>query len=42
LDAAGTAAQDISVDHCRRNIAVAEELLDGADVVAALQKVRGE
>ena len=30
------------VDHGRGNVAVAEELLDGADVVAALEEVRGE
>jgi hypothetical protein len=32
-------AQDVGVDHGRRHVAVAEELLDGADVVTALQKV---
>lgn len=30
------------VDHCGLYIAVAEELLDGADVVACRKQVRGE
>jgi hypothetical protein len=32
----------VGVDHGRRYVPVAEELLDGADVVTALQKVGGE
>lgn len=35
-------AEDVGVDHGRRHVAVAEELLDGADVVTALQQVGGE
>ena len=38
----GTAAAVEGVEHRRRRVAVAEQLLDGADVVAALQQVRGE
>jgi hypothetical protein len=36
--AAGAVAQDVSVDHRRRDVAVTEELLHGADVVDALEK----
>src|SRR2546425_12108271 len=32
----------MSVDHRRRNIFMAEQFLDGADVRAAFQQVRGE
>lgn len=32
----------MGVDHCRLHIAVAEEFLDGADVVAPFKKVGGE
>jgi len=35
----GTVAVDVGVDHGRRDLAVAEEFLNGSDVVAALQKV---
>ena len=33
---------DVRVDHRRRHVGVAEEFLHRADVVAALQHVRGE
>jgi hypothetical protein len=35
-------AEDGGVDHGRRDVAVAQELLDGADVVTALQQMSGE
>jgi hypothetical protein len=38
--AAGAVAQDVGVDHRRRDVAVTEELLHGADVVAAIETVR--
>jgi hypothetical protein len=41
-DAAGAVSEDVGVDHCGADVAVAEELLDGADVVAALEEVGGE
>ena len=41
-DTAAAAVQDVSVDHRRGHVSVAEELLDGADVVACLQEVGGE
>ena len=34
-----TAVQDVGVDHGRADVAVAEELLDGADVFAVLEQV---
>ena len=34
--------EDVGIDHCRGHVAVAEELLHRADVVAALRKVGGE
>ena len=34
--------QDVGVDHGHRDVAMAEELLHGADVVAALEEVRGK
>ena len=37
-----TVLQDVGVDHRRGDVTVAEELLDGTDVVAALQQVRGK
>lgn len=40
--AACSVLQDVRIDHGRSHVAVAEELLDGADVVAALQQVGGE
>jgi hypothetical protein len=42
LDAEGAAIEDVGVDHGGRDVAVAEELLDGADVVSGFQKVGGE
>jgi hypothetical protein len=41
-DAAGAVAEDMGVDHGRGDVAVAEELLDGSDVVAAFEKMCGE
>src|SRR2546425_506667 len=38
-DATATAVEDMGVDHGGGDVAVAEQLLDGSDVVAALQKV---
>ena len=34
--------QDMRVDHSRRNVAVPQEFLNGTDVVAVLQEMRGE
>lgn len=36
-DSFGADAQDVGVDHGRGYVAVPEELLDGADVLTALQ-----
>ena len=41
-DAVGAEANDVRIDHCRGHVAVTEELLDRADVVAALEEVGGE
>jgi hypothetical protein len=41
-DAGGAAVEDVGVDHGGGDVAVAEELLDGADVGAVLQQVGGE
>ena len=41
-DAGGAAVEDVGVDHGGRDILVAQELLDGADVVAVLEQVGGE
>ena len=41
-DAGGAAVQHVGVDHGGGHVAVAEELLDGADVGAVLQEVGGE
>ena len=41
-DGGGAAVQDVGVDHGRRDVAVAKELLDGADVVAILQQMGRE
>lgn len=41
-DAHGTAVEDVGVNHGGADVAVAEELLDRADVVAGLEQVRGE
>ena len=42
MDAEGAAVEDVGVDHGGGDVAVAEELLDGADVVAGLEQVGGE
>jgi hypothetical protein len=34
--------QDVSVDHCRRDIVVPEQCLDSADVRPSLEQVGGE
>ena len=36
-DAAGSVLEDVGVEHCRRHVAVPEELLHRADVVASLE-----
>jgi hypothetical protein len=41
-DSSGTVPEDVCVNHGRGDLAVAEKLLDGPDVMAALKKVRGE
>src|SRR3990170_4201621 len=41
-DAAAALVEDVRVDHRGRDILVAEKLLDGADVITALQQMRGE
>src|SRR5213594_819331 len=41
-DATATAIEDMGVDHGGGHVAVTEQLLDGSDVVAALQKVGRE
>ena len=43
--AAGTQTalvEDVGVDHCRPDVAMAEKLLDRSDVGSGLQQVRGE
>jgi len=40
--AAGAAVQHVRVDHRRVHVRVAEQLLDRADVLPALQQVRRE
>ena len=42
LDASAAAVQDVGVDHGGADVVVAQELLDGADVVARLEQVGGE
>ena len=41
-DGAGAASEDVGVDHGGADIGVAEEFLDGADVVAVFEQVGGE
>jgi len=41
-DSAGAVAQDVGVDHCDRNVPVAQQLLYRPDVVPALEEVGGE
>ena len=38
----GAAVQDMSVDHGGLDVAVAEEFLDGADIVAVFEQVGGK
>ena len=40
--AAGAVLEDVGVDHCRRHVAVPEELLHCGGVVASLEQMRGE
>jgi len=42
FDGKAAAVEDVGIYHCGFDVFVAEEFLDGADVVAALQKVGGE
>ena len=42
FDGEAAALEDVGVDHGGFDILVAEQFLDGADVVAILQKVGGE
>ena len=41
-DSPAAAVEDVGVDHRRLQVPMAEQLLDGADVVAVLQQVGGE
>ena len=41
-NATGAAVQDVCVDHRRAHVLVAQQLLDGADIVAFLKQVCGE
>lgn len=41
-DAGRAPVEDVGVDHGGGHVAVAEELLDGADVIAAFEQVCGE
>ena len=38
----GASIQDVCVDHRRGHVLVAQQLLDGADVIAVLQQVGSE
>ena len=40
--AEAAAVQDVRVDHGRADVLVAQQLLDGPDVVPGLEQVRGE
>src|SRR6266567_8275370 len=40
--ATAAAVEDVRIDHGRGDVAVAEEFLDGPDVIAGLEEVRGE
>jgi len=42
VHAEAATAEDVSVDHGRANVFVAEQLLNHADVVAGLEQVGGE
>ena len=37
-----SAIEDVSIDHCRFHILVAEDFLDGADVIVDFQEVGGK
>jgi len=39
LDTTATAVEDVRVNHCRRNVAMAEEFLHGPDIVPRLEKM---
>jgi hypothetical protein len=41
-DGGGAAVEDVSVDHGRGDVAVAEQLLHGPDVMAVLEQMRCE
>ena len=41
-DGEAASVEDMGIDHCGFDVFVAEEFLDGADVVAILQQVGGE
>ena len=41
-DAGRTAIQHMRVDHCRIHVAMAEQFLNRADVLPALEQVRGK
>ena len=41
-DTVPAAAQDVGVDHRRADVAMPEQFLDRADVIAALEKLSGE
>src|SRR5688500_16314834 len=42
LDASGAAVEDVGVDHGGGDVFVAQEFLDGTDVVAVFEEVGGE
>lgn len=42
LDAAAAAIEDLSANHCRPNISVAEEFPHGADIAARFDQLRRE
>ena len=41
-DAFAATVQDVSINHRRRHVFMAQQFLNRADVIAILQKVRGE
>jgi hypothetical protein len=41
-DPTGAVTQDVRVDHRRRDVAVAQEFLDGPDVVSTFEQMRGK
>jgi hypothetical protein len=42
LHAGGAALEDVGVDHGGADVGMAEEFLDGADIVAGFEEVGGE